>query len=182
MGKNRRNRWKTTSLTCKTAQLYADSLRSCRRSWAPPQEKTVGDSWQSSARGFASAETAALFRGCLWENVLESWHERLYEENKQACAKHTFFQDLLYFPKTDCCQSSDTHIHTHYIYPKQSVSTFGMPWACQLRMKPVFLKPCTVAISTKEDVFSHSDCHYEIYWLQLKVNVTFCYEKTKKRI
>lgn len=106
----------------------------------------------------------------------------LYEENKQACAKHTFSQDLLYFPKTDCCQSSDTHIHTHYIYPKQSVSTFGMPWACQLRMKPVFLKPCTVAISTKEDVFLHSDCHYEIYWLQLKVNVTFCYEKTKKRI
>lgn len=71
-------------------------------------------------------ETAALFRGCLRENVLESWHKRLYEENKQACAKHTFFQDLFYFPKTDCCQSSDTHIHTHYIYPKQSVSTFGM--------------------------------------------------------
>lgn len=41
--------------------------------------------------------------------------------------QNTFFQDLFYFPKTDCCQSSDTHIHTHYIYPKQSVSTFGMP-------------------------------------------------------
>lgn len=42
--------------------------------------------------------------------------------------QNTHFSRICFiFPRQIYCQSSDTHTHTHYIYSKQSVSTFGMP-------------------------------------------------------
>lgn len=99
----------------------------------------------------------------------------LYEKVNRL-TQNTQFQDLLYFPKTDCCQSSDTHTHT-LIFTQNNLSAhLGCVEPASSRWN-LFFKAVHGGYEHKGTCFhalwSCGNTATRCVWLRSEVKVTF---------